>query len=80
MSNRILAACALGFAAVLAACAPVEAPGPILPVLPSSAFNAADFAWSTQSGTAAIEGRIEYRQNGRAYGCAGSVGLTPETP
>lgn len=80
MSNRILAACALAFSAALAACAPVDAPGPVLPVVPSSAFNAVDFAWSTTSGTASIDGQVQFRQEGRAFRCTGSVGLTPETP
>ena len=74
---RIAAASALG-AAALAACAPAPAPGPI----PgggglSTSFTAADFAWSSQPGSAAIEGRVAY---GPGYTCAGSVGLTPETP
>ncbi|MEH6665819.1 MAG: hypothetical protein V7678_13280 [Brevundimonas sp.] len=71
---RIAAVSALG-AAALAACAPTPASGP----LPtggglSTSFSAADFAWSAQSGVSAIDGRIA------GYDCAGSVGLTPETP
>ncbi|MFN3815551.1 hypothetical protein [Brevundimonas sp.] len=71
---RIAAVSALG-AATLAACAPTPGPGPI----PgggglSASFSAADFAWSAQSGVSAIEGRVA------GSACAGSVGLTPETP
>lgn len=80
MSNRILAACALSLGALLAACASGEGVGPGLPVVTSSAFNAADFAWSTSSGQASIHGEVQYRQEGRAFRCTGSVGLTPETP
>jgi hypothetical protein len=80
MSIRTLAALALGAGALLSACAPVDSPGP-MPIGPvSSAFSAADFAWSTQTGTAAVEGQVNYRQNGRAFTCTGSAGLTPETP
>lgn len=46
----------------------------------ASAFNAADFAWSSNSGPASIEGRIDYRENGEVFTCTGSVGLTPDTP
>lgn len=68
-------------AAVLAACAPTPAPAPIGPAGGiSSSFSAADFAWSAQPGAAAVEGRVAYSQDGQAYGCAGSVGLIPETP
>lgn len=80
MSNRILAACALSLGTLLAACAPMDAPGPVLPITPSSAFDANDFGWSATPGLASIHGKVEYRQNGRAYACTGSVGLTPETP
>jgi hypothetical protein len=52
---------------------PRPAPGPAV-------FNAEDFAWSTRAGSAAIDGRIDYRRNGRAFDCTGSVGLTPDTP
>ena len=80
MSNRLLAACALALGAALAACAPVEAPGPVLPVAPSGAFSPADFAWSTAPGTGSIQGQVQFRQEGRPFHCTGSVGLTPETP
>lgn len=67
--------------AVLAACAPAPAPGPITPSGGlSSTFSAVDFAWSEQPGVGAIEGRTAFSQNGQTYACAGSVGLTPETP
>lgn len=67
--------------AALVACAPTPAPGPIGPAAGlSSTFSAIDFAWSEQAGAGAIEGRAAYSQNGQTYVCAGSVGLTPETP
>ena len=67
--------------AVLAACAPAPAPAPISPGGGlSSTFSAADFAWSSPMGGAAIEGRAAYSQGGQVWSCAGSVGLTPETP
>lgn len=69
---------ALGLATVaVAACAP--APGPVGAVQPS-AFREADFAWSAHDGAAAINGRVDYRQDGQTYACVGSVGLTPDTP
>ena len=47
---------------------------------PPGAFRADDFAWSSRSGSASIEGRIDYRRGGQDYACTGSVGLTPDTP
>lgn len=76
---RIAAASALG-AAALAACAPTPAPGPMSGGGLSASFSAADFAWSTQSGAAAVEGRVDYRSGGQNFDCIGSVGLIPETP
>lgn len=70
---------ALFLAAGAAACAPMPGPRPY-GAAPSGAFNVADFAWSARQGPAAINGRIAYRQDNQAYGCAGSVGLTPDTP
>ena len=43
-------------------------------------FRADDFDWSTRSGSASIDGRIDYRRNGQVFTCTGSVGLTPDTP
>ncbi len=63
----------------LAACATSPVGGPA-PAPGSTAFNSADFAWSAASGNGAVEGRITFRQNGRAYACTGSVALTPVTP
>lgn len=76
-----LAAAALA-AAALAACAPTPYPGGPVGVAAGAAgaFNAADFAWSERPGQAAIEGRVVYRQDGKAYECVGSAGLTPDTP
>lgn len=64
-------------AAALAACAPT--PGPYGPVQPA-AFRADDFAWSQKIGSAGIEGRVAFSQDGKSYACVGSVGLTPDTP
>ena len=78
----LIAALALGGA--LAACETVPmdggfGPGPGSGPAPA-VFRADDFAWSTGSGSASIEGRIDYRRNGRVFDCTGSVGLTPDTP
>tara|TARA_R110002051_G_scaffold47291_2_gene93747 strand:- start:211 stop:717 length:507 start_codon:yes stop_codon:yes gene_type:complete len=71
---------ALAAVAVLgAACAPTSGPMPYGPA-PSTAFNAEAFAWSAGTGQAVINGRVNYRQDGQAYDCTGSVALTPDTP
>lgn len=46
----------------------------------TTAFNVEAFGWSTRSGQASINGTIAYQQDGRAFDCIGSVGLTPDTP
>ncbi|WP_426026375.1 hypothetical protein [Brevundimonas sp. TSRC1-1] len=82
MSIRSLkpAALVLGLAAAaLSACAPTTFPTGA-PVGGPAAFNTADFAWSERSGQAAIEGRVTYAQDGKAYACVASAGLTPDTP
>ncbi|MBB5747432.1 hypothetical protein [Brevundimonas variabilis] len=73
--RSILAVAAL--ASTLAACAtaPSGSPYPVAP----AAFNTADFAWSQQSGRAAIDGRIAFNLRGETYNCTGSVVLTPDT-
>ncbi|WP_420471216.1 hypothetical protein [Brevundimonas sp. FT23042] len=75
-SLSILAA--LGAASTLAACATAPT-GPVAPAGPAP-FNASDFNWSTASGRASIEGRIDFRREGQTYACTGSVALTPDTP
>lgn len=65
--------------AATAACAPTTGPAPG-PMVESSAFNAADFAWSGVNGTGSVNGRIDYSQNGMRYMCTGSIALTPVTP
>ena len=61
------------------ACAPtMPMTGSYVPV--STAFSAEAFGWSTRSGQASIEGVVTYRRDGVAYGCTGSVALTPDTP
>jgi hypothetical protein len=79
MSTRLFAAAALSAAATLAACAPTTYPGGA-PVAGPAVFNTADFAWSDRVGQASIEGRVAYRQDGKAWTCAASAGLTPDTP
>lgn len=78
----LIAAVALG--AALTACETVPmgggyGPGPRSGPVPG-VFRADDFAWSTASGRASIDGRIDYRRGGQVFTCTGSVGLTPDTP
>jgi len=78
----LIAVAALGGA--LAACETVPmdggfGPGPV-PGPARGVFNAEDFAWSVAPGNASIDGRVDYRRNGQAFDCTGSVGLTPDTP
>lgn len=70
----LLASVALA-AAGLSACETTMAPGPAVAV-----FDATAFAWSTVPGDAAISGLVAYAGGGQRWSCAGSVGLTPETP
>ncbi|HAV51054.1 MAG TPA: hypothetical protein DCX75_13575 [Brevundimonas sp.] len=65
--------------AATAACAPTTGPAP-RPMVESTAFNAADFAWSGVNGTGSVNGRIDYSRNGNRYTCTGWVALTPVTP
>jgi len=65
-------------AAVLAGCETLPM-GPAAPAGPA-AFRADDFAWSSAPGRAGIEGRVDYRRDGQAFSCTGSVALTPDTP
>lgn len=67
---------AIAAAGVLAGCETVPSGGLSGGASP---FNAADFAWSTNSGPASIDGRVDFRQDGQTFTC-GSVGLTPDTP
>lgn len=62
----------------LAACSTVPSGGMPAPSA-SSAFNKADFAWSAAPGQGGIQGQINSRQDGVAFSCVGSVGLTPST-
>jgi hypothetical protein len=82
MSARTLIALA-AVAAALAGCGTTGPggygePWPSRPT--STAFEPRDFAWSATDGRASIDGRVEYRRNGEAFNCTGSVGLTPDTP
>lgn len=80
MSARLVLVLA-AVAAGAAACAPAPPPGGYGPPPPTAAvFDPQAFAWSTRGGQNAIDGRIDYRREGRAYACSGSVGLTPDTP
>ncbi|MGV9010352.1 hypothetical protein [Brevundimonas sp.] len=65
--------------AALAACATAPVGGGYGGSM-SSTFSAADFAWSERSGPASIDGRVDYRRDGQAFACTGSVVLTPATP
>jgi hypothetical protein len=66
-------------AGLLAACSGGAA-GDRYPAPLSAAFRADDFAWSAGQGQGAIEGRVDFRQDGQIYACTGSVALTPDTP
>ena len=82
MSIRPIAAAGLASTALiaaLAACAPTTY-SPRTPIPAAAVFNENEFAWSQRGGQAAIEGRVTYVQDGKAYGCVGSAGLTPDTP
>ena len=76
----VLAVALLG--GLLAACETYPAQGGFAaePRPAPGVFRADDFAWSTASGRASIDGRIDYRRNGRTFDCTGSIGLTPDTP
>lgn len=74
--KRLIALAPLALAASVAACAP-SSPQPVGPQ--PIVFSAEAFAWSAIPGDASIEGRVAYVGGGRAWRCAGSVGLTPET-
>ena len=43
-------------------------------------FSPEDFAWSTHSGRASIDGNVAYSRDGQRFACTGSVALTPDTP
>lgn len=78
----LIAVAALGVS--LAACETVPMGGGFGPGSgPGAApgvFRGDDFAWSTATGRASIDGQIDYRRNGRVFACTGSIGLTPDTP
>lgn len=66
-------------ALTLAACATTEAPSHA--PAPNAAFRKADFAWSSATGKAEIDGQLVFKKNGTSYGCVDAgVVLTPETP
>ncbi|NJC40316.1 hypothetical protein GGQ87_000574 [Brevundimonas alba] len=66
--------------AALAGCETVPMGGGFAPGPASGDFRADDFDWSTRSGSASIDGRIDYRRGVQTFDCTGSVGLTPDTP
>ncbi|HYD28034.1 hypothetical protein [Brevundimonas sp.] len=70
----------LALGGLLAACETVPMDGGFGPGPAPGVFRADDFAWSTRSGSASIDGRVDYRRNGQVYNCTGSVALTPDTP
>ncbi len=75
--RSLLAVAALASGAAACATAP-SGPSTLPP--PSGGFRAEDFAWSARAGQAGVNGRVDYRRDGKAWRCTGSVGLTPETP
>ncbi|RZJ05267.1 MAG: hypothetical protein EON89_04330 [Brevundimonas sp.] len=77
IARSLLAVAAIGVMA--AACETTGGYGYGAPAQPA-AFSPEDFAWSTHMGRASIEGAVAYRQDGQAYSCTGSAGLTPDTP
>ena len=66
-------------AAALAACSTLPAGSGSAPTA-SGAFNRADFVWSSAQGRGGIQGQVTSAQDGTAFSCVGSVGLTPATP
>lgn len=66
--------------ALLSACETVPMGGGFGPPPGPAPFSAEDFAWSTRTGRASIDGRVDYRRDGQIYACTGSVALTPDTP
>lgn len=80
-AKPVLSLLAIAAAGVLAtACETVPMGRGFGPPPGPAPFRADDFAWSTRSGAAAIDGRIDYRREGQSYACTGSVALTPDTP
>lgn len=75
LARTLLIATAALAAAGVSACSTGPTPGPAVAV-----FDATAFAWSTVPGDAAVSGQVSYAGGGRRWSCAGSVGLTPETP
>lgn len=63
----------------LAACSTVPVGSGPAPVA-SGAFDRADFVWSSAQGRGGIQGQVTSTQDGTAFSCIGSVGLTPATP
>lgn len=75
----------LAILALLSACAtdgPAAKPSVTGPAsAPTAEFRTSDFAWSTAPGKARIQGQLDYKAGGVAYGCAeAGVLLTPQTP
>ncbi len=85
MRPAVASALVAALAALLAGCAeeplPLAPGGPPPMVEPSGPadFNPADFAWSTQGGTASIVGILAFGGGAARYAC-NDVILTPDTP
>ncbi len=80
MKRLLLAVTVCG---MLAACGTIYPPPPPPPPSggPAPDFRASDFSWSTQRGSAAISGKVDYAPNGARYSCANQpVILTPDAP
>ncbi len=76
---------AMSLSAGLAACStvPPPPPPPEAPLAsgPSAPFRTADFVWSSQRGTAGIQGKVDFSQGAARYSCVGQpVILTPDAP
>jgi len=84
MNRNLLA---VSICAALGACGTVStlAPPPPPPSEeappPSAPFEARDFAWSTEHGSASIRAQVAFSREGQRFSCAGQqVVLMPETP
>lgn len=79
VARKSLTVSAMLGAVALAACSTVPMGSGPAPVA-SGAFDRADFVWSSAQGRGGIQGQVTSTQDGAAFSCVGSVGLTPATP
>lgn len=73
---------AIGLCAALGGCAELYGEAPPTPSGPPpvASFRPSEFSWSTERGSAAIRGVVDYSQGGRRYACSGQAVLTPDAP